>query len=65
MSGKHGMESLILELNEVKINVQAIPVHMDQGQKETKQIKYKYKTPTLMVHKEQINKTTTLCLPKE
>ena len=36
---------------------------MQHGHTATKQLKYKYETPTLMVLAGNIKKTTTLCLP--
>ena len=38
---------------------------MYQGKTARKQQKYKYETPTVMVHAGQINETRTLCLPTE
>ena len=55
----------MLALKQAEINSGGIPVHMQQGYKETKQIKYKYETPTVMVHTVNISETTTLWLPTE
>ena len=59
------MKSLMLALKEAEINTEAIPVHMQQEQTETQHIKDKNKTPTGMVHEEQIKKNTALSLPTE
>ena len=61
--GKHGMADLMLALKEAEIKAEAIPVHIYQGQKATKQLKYKCKIPTVTAHALQIKKTTTLCIP--
>ena len=42
MPGKHDMVALILALNEAEIKAEAIPVHMNQGQPSTQQLKDKY-----------------------
>ena len=55
----------MLALKQAEINAGCIPVHMQQGYKETKQIKYKYETPKVMVHTVNISETTTLWLPTE
>ena len=62
MTGKHGMSALMLAPKKVEIKVEAIPVHMHQGQKATNHLKDKGDTPTVMVHAGNINETTTLCL---
>ena len=62
---KHGMAALVLALKEVEIKAEARPVHMQKRHTESQQPKYKKKTPTLVVHAVQINKTTTLPIPTE
>ena len=52
--GKHAMTDFILEIKEAQIKAEDIPVHVDQDHTETKQLKYKDETPTVMVHSEQI-----------
>ena len=42
-----------------------MPLNMNQGHTETKHLKDKDKTPTIMVHAGYINENTTLCMPKE
>ena len=63
--GKHGIPYLMIELKEVKINSEAIPVQMQQVHTETQQMKNINETPTVMVNAYQINETTTLHLPPE
>ena len=55
----------MLALKEAEIKVEAIPIHMYQGHTETQQLKNNNETPTVMVYKGQINKTTSLPLPTE
>ena len=62
---KNGISSLMIELKEVEIKADAIPVHMKHGQTETKNLKDKGEIPTGTVHVGKINKTTTLPLPTE
>ena len=65
VTGKHGMLSLMLALNEAETRTEAIPVHMNQGQNVTKHMKYRCETPTLLVHVGNIDETTTLYIPTE
>ena len=62
---KHGMSALMLALKEAEVKEEAIPVQINQGNKETQQLKDNNKTHTVMVHTGYINKTTTLPLPIE
>ena len=62
---KHGMEALMLALNEAEINTETITVHIHQGRTETQQLKDTNDTPTVMLHSGKINETTTLCIPTE
>ena len=62
---KHDISSLMLALKEEEIKSEGIPVHMDQEHIETKQEKDNNETLTVMVHKGQINKTTTLTVTTE
>ena len=63
--GKHGMVALMLEIKEVEIKAEAIPVYMHQGNTETQHLKDNNETTTVMVHVDQINKNITLPLPTE
>ena len=63
--GKHGMADLMLELKEVEIKAEAIPVHMHHRLTETQHLKYNKEESIVMVHAVHINKTTTLPLPTE
>ena len=66
VTGKYGMASLMLALKEAEIKSEAIPVHMHQGHTETQHLKDKDETPpTVMVHVEQINETTSPFIPTE
>ena len=60
--GNDGMEATMIELKEVEINAEDIPVHMKQGQTETQHMKDNYETNTAMVHPGHINETKTLDL---
>ena len=55
---KHGIAALMLALKELEINAESIPVHINQVNTATQQLKDKDETPTVMVHEGQINETT-------
>ena len=63
VSGKHGMEALMIALKEAEIKSEAIQLHLQQVHIETQHLKDKNETPTLMVHAGNINKTTAIPLP--
>ena len=64
VSGKHGIEALMLALKDAEIKSEAIPVHMYQWKTAAQQTKYKFETLTVMLHSGNINETTKICLPK-
>ena len=55
----------MLVLKESQIKEGTIPGHIHWRQTTTKHMKYKVGIPTVMVHVEQINQTTTLCITIE
>ena len=65
ISGKHGLSSFMLALNEAEIKAEATPVHMNHEKTATIVLKNKGEISIGMVHARQINKTTTLILPTE
>ena len=62
---KNGMAALLLALDEAYIKAEAIPVHMQQGQTSTQQLKDNNEIPIVMVHTRQIDETITLNKPTE
>ena len=65
VTGKHGMQALMLALKEMRIKTETIQVHMHHKQTSKKHLKDKCEILAVMVHVVQINKTITLPIPIE